>query len=77
MFLQFHAQCPLKEKNRIVDALRLGTLKLRIIFATGAFGVGIDIKNFSHFTHIHVPWSMEEYLQEAGRAGRDDLPLCQ
>lgn len=77
MFLQFHAQCTLKEKKRIVDALRLGTLKLRIIFATGAFGVGIDIKNFSHFTHIHVPWSMEEYLQEAGRAGRDDLPLCQ
>ena len=50
---------------------------LRIIFCYWGLGVEIDIKNFRHFTHIHVLWSMEDYLQEAGRAGRDDLPLCQ
>ena len=48
-----------------------------LCFATGAFGVGIDLKNFRHFAHINVPWSMDEYLQEAGRVGRDDLPSCQ
>ena len=48
-----------------------------LFFATGAFGVGIDFKNFRHFTHINAPWSMEEYLQEAGRVGRDDLLSCQ
>ena len=46
-----------------------------LIFATGAT-VGIDLKNFRHFAHIHDPWSMEEYLQEASRVGRDDLPSC-
>ena len=71
----FHGFMP--SVDRIVNALRLGTSKLRIIFCDWAFGVGTDFKNFSHFTHINAPWSMEEYLQEAGRVGRDDLPSCQ
>ena len=45
-----------------------------LFFTSGAFGVGINLKNLRHFNHIHVPWSMEEYLQEAGRVGGDDLP---
>ena len=48
-----------------------------LFFTAGAFGVGINLKNFRHFNHVHVPWSMEGYLQEAGRVGRDDLPSCQ
>ena len=47
-----------------------------LFFATGAFGVGINLKNFRHFNHIQS-WSVEEYLQVAGRVGRDDLPSCQ
>lgn len=73
MFSQFHAQYPLKEKERIVDALSLGTFKLRIIFVTVAFGVGIYFKNIGQIIHIGVPCSMEDYFQEAGRAGRDGL----
>ena len=74
LFTQFHAQYPQKEKERIVDALTSGTSKLRVIFATVAFGVGLDLKNIRQIIHIGVPCSMEEYFQEAGRARRDGLP---
>ena len=62
LFTQFHAQYPAKEKERIVEGLTLGTSKLRIIFATVAFGIGLDLKNIRRIIHIGVPCSMEEYF---------------
>ena len=73
LFTQFHAQYPEHERQRIVDELVQGKSKLRIIFATVAFGIGLDIKNIRQVNHIGLPYSMEEYFQEAGRAGRDGL----
>jgi len=68
----FHAGLTSERKREVQEAFRTG--QLRVIAATNAFGMGIDKPDIRLVVHGDIPGSLENYLQEAGRAGRDQAP---
>jgi len=68
----FHAGIQANEKREIMEAFVSG--QIPVICATNAFGMGIDKENIRLVLHYQMPGSLENYIQEAGRAGRDLKP---
>jgi ATP-dependent DNA helicase RecQ len=68
----FHAGLDPGEKREIIEAFVEG--EVPVICATNAFGMGIDKENIRLVLHHQMPGSLENYIQEAGRAGRDLKP---
>jgi len=65
----FHGQMEVNTKVKAQDDFMSG--KVRIIVATSAFGMGVDKSDVGLVVHYEISDSLENYIQEAGRAGRD------
>jgi len=66
----YHGKMDKQEKTANQDAFING--EVQIMVATSAFGMGVDKKDVGMVIHYEISDSLENYVQEAGRAGRDE-----
>ncbi len=66
----YHGKMDVKEKTENQDAFISG--EVQVMVATSAFGMGVDKKDVRMVVHYEISDSLENYVQEAGRAGRDE-----
>lgn len=64
----YHGGMPTEERHK--KYLKWRTNKIQVMVGTSAFGMGIDKADVNTVVHLEIPDSIENYFQEAGRAGR-------
>lgn len=68
---KYHAGLQDNERKKVQEDFIEG--KIRWIVATSAFGMGVNLPDLRFIVHYEMPGSIEQYMQETGRAGRDGL----
>lgn len=64
----------MEHQDRVFVQQQFQNGELQWICSTNAFGMGVHIPNIRHVIHFQLPTSVEGYVQEVGRAGRDGQP---
>ncbi|MFW5926118.1 MAG: RecQ family ATP-dependent DNA helicase [Myxococcota bacterium] len=70
---RYHGGMKTNLRNNAQRKFMKGDRRL-VMAATSAFGMGIDKPDIRYIVHYQAPGSLEQYVQEAGRAGRDGKP---
>ncbi|XP_028412545.1 uncharacterized protein LOC114535437 [Dendronephthya gigantea] len=77
LFAQYHSPQTDAMKKMILEQLTdpcYDLKTIRVIFATVAIGLGVNIPDVRQIIHVTVPRTLESYYQQIGRAGRDGYP---
>lgn len=67
--ISFHGDMSAQERQEVIQSYKND--EVNVIFATNAFGMGIDIPDIRVVIHFMIPESVEQYYQEVGRAARN------
>ena len=67
----YHSKTPLDIKENVLSDLMSADGSIRLVIATSALGMGVNLPNIKRIVMFGVPESVESYLQAVGRGGRD------
>ena len=74
LFGMFHANTPQHNKQVVLSSLTRPDGVVRVVFATVALGMGINLRDVNTIVQYGAPQSIEDYFQESGRGGRSGDP---
>ena len=69
LFGMYHGSTPQHNKEVITQSLLDPCGVVRVVFATLALGMGVDLQGVNTIIHYGAPCSIEDYFQESGRDG--------